>query len=99
MSVPGRNRRSKFRLTLAAVRLFSPITTCFRRRFQKMYRFLILGRAISAALIGFSLVAAAVAQTVSVTTQHYDTNRTGANLNESILTTSNVSGGQFGKLF
>ena len=64
-----------------------------------MYSFLFLRRAISAALIGFSLVAAAVAQTVSVTTQHYNTHRTGANLNETILTASNVGGGQFGKLF
>jgi hypothetical protein len=67
--------------------------------FKKMYSFWFLRRAILAALIGFSLVASGVAQTESVTTQHYDTNRTGANLNESILTTSNVSGGQFGKLF
>src|SRR5271166_3321403 len=63
-----------------------------------MCSFWFLRRAVSAALIGFSLVASGVAQTVSVTTQHYDTNRTGANLNETILTTSNVSG-QFGKLF
>src|SRR5271166_4209426 len=69
------------------------------RRFPKMYPFLFLRRAAFASLIGFSLAAAVVAQTVSVTTQHYDINRTGANLNETILTTSNVSGGQFGKLF
>ena len=58
-----------------------------------MYPFLFLRRAAFASLIGFSLAAAVVAQTVSVTTEHYDTNRTGANLSESILTTSNVSGG------
>jgi hypothetical protein len=64
-----------------------------------MCSFLLLRRTISAALIGFSLIGAAVAQSVSVTTQHYNTHRTGANLNETILTTSNVGGGQFGKLF
>ncbi|MBA3914218.1 MAG: DUF4082 domain-containing protein [Acidobacteriales bacterium] len=36
---------------------------------------------------------------VSVTTQHYDNNRTGANLNESTLNTGNVVPGTFGKLF
>src|SRR5262245_27814547 len=32
-------------------------------------------------------------------TQEYDTSRTGANLNETVLNTSNVNPGQFGKLF
>ena len=36
---------------------------------------------------------------VSVTTFHNDSSRTGANLNETILNTSNVKTGQFGKLF
>jgi PA14 domain-containing protein/K319-like protein len=36
---------------------------------------------------------------VSVTTQHNDVARTGANLAETLLTTSNVGVGQFGKLF
>ncbi len=40
----------------------------------------------------------AFAQT-SVTTQHNDSGRTGANLTESSLTTSNVNVSQFGKLF
>jgi hypothetical protein len=44
-----------------------------------------------------SCAAGAAAQ--NVTTQHYDIARSGANTNESILTTSNVNTGSFGKLF
>src|SRR5579872_1978876 len=36
---------------------------------------------------------------VRVLTERYDNNRTGANLNETVLTTSNVNASQFGKLF
>src|ERR1022692_2762768 len=55
------------------------------------------------AILGLALLAAfsprlAQAQ-VSVTTERYDNSRTGANLNETILNTSNVVPGQFGKLY
>jgi Domain of unknown function (DUF4082) len=45
------------------------------------------------------LHAAGSAQSVAVLTQHYDNNRTGANLSETTFTTGNVVPGQFGKLF
>src|SRR5271169_2534081 len=43
-------------------------------------------------------VTSTFAQT-SVTTQHYDISRTGANTNETILTPANVNSTSFGKLF
>jgi hypothetical protein len=60
-------------------------------------------RAIHAfsALLFFTLgpgIASAWAQ-INITTQRYDNSRTGANLNETVLTTSNVNSAQFGKLY
>ncbi len=49
-------------------------------------------------LDGLSLVRS-IATNVSVLTQHNDMNRTGANLGETILTSSNVTPEHFGKLF
>src|ERR1022692_2102265 len=48
--------------------------------------------------LGAQLTGSALAQ-VSVLTAQYDTARTGANLNETILNTSNVNVSQFGLLF
>ncbi len=49
-------------------------------------------------LLGVGVMPLRVAA-VNVLTQHNDNLRTGANLNEYVLTTSNVNTGQFGKLF
>jgi hypothetical protein len=54
--------------------------------------------AISLAAIDWSCSPAAIAQ-VNVTTQQNDIARTGQNLGETILTTSNVNPAQFGKVF
>jgi hypothetical protein len=57
-------------------------------------------RLVNCALVAAALLppASAAAQ-VSVTTHHNDAARTGANLNETILTTTNVNVSEFGKLF
>src|SRR5260370_31879019 len=51
-------------------------------------------------LAAFALPASVGAQTPApVLSERYDNGRTGANLSESILNTSNVNAGQFGKLY
>jgi fibronectin type 3 domain-containing protein len=52
-----------------------------------------------AAVTGVLLICSAAPAQVSVTTQHNDNARTGQNLGEKILTTSNVNPTLFGKLF
>ena len=54
---------------------------------------------ISANCLGiFALVLASLFSVAQVTTSQYDNSRTGANLNETILTPQNVNAKQFGKL-
>jgi hypothetical protein len=60
-----------------------------------------IGR-VSLTLFAFLLTMATAAPAwsqISITTERYDTSRTGANLNETILNTSNVNVNQFGRLF
>src|SRR5271165_3363819 len=57
-----------------------------------------ISRFFVAACLLATFALAAHAQT-SVTTQHYDIARTGANTNETILTPTNVNTTSFGKLF
>ena len=56
---------------------------------------------VAAFLPAFVLLAFTLAQSqgVNVLTRNYNNQRTGANLSETILTTSNVNSSQFGKLF
>ena len=58
-------------------------------------------RILVRALVGAAVATAAAvpAGAVNVTTRNYDNQRTGANLNETSLTTSNVNVNQFGKLW
>ena len=51
------------------------------------------------ALLGVAALTASVLAQTSVTTQHNDVARTGANLTETALNTTNVNVSQFGKLF
>src|ERR1039457_3576724 len=56
-------------------------------------------RALQILSLFFLLESPTSASAVNVLTQHNDDYRTGANLNESVLTVSNVNTNQFGKLF
>jgi PKD repeat protein len=58
-----------------------------------------LVRALPILSVLFLLASPKSAPAANVLTQHNDNFRTGANLNESVLTVSNVSTSQFGKLF
>ena len=51
------------------------------------------------AVLGLSYLSACGPSEVSVTTQRYDSARTGQNLFETVLNTSNVNSVSFGKLF
>jgi hypothetical protein len=55
--------------------------------------------ALRVVLLLMALFPASVPAQVSVVTEHYDNARTGANLAETTLNTSNVNVGQFGKLY
>jgi len=50
-------------------------------------------------LLLFMVLSVPIQAQVNVLTERYDNGRTGANLNETILNTSNVTAGQFGKLY
>src|SRR5581483_10258941 len=54
--------------------------------------------AIYVCCLFFAAVGSAWSQ-VTLTTERYDTSRTGANLNETVLTASNVNVNGFGKLY
>ena len=54
---------------------------------------------LTGALLLLLLLCGTMSAQVQVTTQHNDNYRSGQNLNETILTSSNVSSGQFGKMF
>src|ERR1035441_7494184 len=57
-----------------------------------------ISRAVFACVLFFAAVNPTWSQ-VTLTTERYDTSRTGANLTETTLTTSNVNSTQFGKLY
>ena len=61
--------------------------------------FIVLFIAVLSLLSSMNHAALADSGTVSVLTNRYDISRSGTNLNETLLNTSNVNVNQFGKLF
>src|SRR5450759_1408328 len=69
-----------------------------RRSAQNRRNFTMLYPRLCKCLFVLLPASATMLAQVAVTTQHNDLNRTGANLNETILNTSNVNASMFGKL-
>jgi hypothetical protein len=80
---------------------FKRPTPAQRLKDQCLHRTVGLSQTISRAfcLCLFFATAIPAWSQVNITTERYDNSRTGANLNETVLTTSNVDSAQFGKLY
>ncbi len=81
-------------ITVQSMNRKSPLFACIQQSVNCIIVFLI----VLILLPGICLSSSAQ-NPINVVTQHNDSARTGANLNETILTTANVNSTQFGKLF